>query len=132
MRIAFDTGYFLQLATGTLDPTHRPAFISVADGEAVGFASGIVLYEIRKQGYKGAISPNDAEFLCGTIEDSCQIVWPDTADFMDQTARLSHGNGLSMADAMILQSALSESAQRLYTTDSDLHQYDGPIEVITL
>lgn len=53
-------------------------------------------------------------------------------DFLDEAARLSHGNGLSMADAMVLATALRHDADRIYTSDSDLVAYDGPIEVVNI
>jgi predicted nucleic acid-binding protein len=50
--------------------------------------------------------------------------------FLDEAARLPHGNDLSMADAMMLATALRHDADELYTTDTDLLAYDGPIEII--
>lgn len=47
-----------------------------------------------------------------------------------EVVRLSHSNDLSMADAMMLTTALRHDADKLYTTDMDLVAYDGPIEVI--
>ena len=50
--------------------------------------------------------------------------------FLDEAARPSHGNNLSRADAMRLATALRHDADELYTTDSDLLAYEGPIEVV--
>jgi predicted nucleic acid-binding protein len=37
-----------------------------------------------------------------------------------------------MVNAMVLQAALRNEANRIYTSDSDLLAYNGPIEVISI
>ena len=62
----------------------------------------------------------------------CQVVYlgEESSELLEHAARLAHGNALSMADSLILASALSLGASKLYTTDSDMAKYqgkDGPI-----
>jgi predicted nucleic acid-binding protein len=49
----------------------------------------------------------------------------DTRADVERAARLSHGEGLSMADALVLRAALDERADRLYTNDRDLLDLEG-------
>lgn len=129
MRFGFDTGYFVQYVAGRLSPSDRGALQDVADGAARGFTSPIVLYEIRKLGLRGVLNMDDAEWLADTVSVACDVDRTLTDDCIDQAARLSHGNDLSMADAMILATALRNRADRIYTTDTDLLAYEGSIQV---
>jgi predicted nucleic acid-binding protein len=104
----------------------------VADGTAEGVASAIVIYELKKLGLRGVLEAQDADWLAETVGHACTIERHLTDELLDEAARLSHGNGLSMADAMVLQAALRNEANRIYTSDSDLLAYNGPIEVISI
>lgn len=130
MRRGFDTGYFVKYATGELPETHRRALRDLADGTAVGVANGLVIYELKKLGYRGVLDMEDAEWLAETVGNACEVDRVLSDSFLDEAARLSHGNDLSMADAMMLATALRHDAEELYTTDTDLLAYDGPIEII--
>lgn len=129
MRFGFDTGYFVKYATGELSQEHRRALQAVAEGEAQGFASGLVIYELKKLGLRGVLAQEDASWLAETVGEACRVDRLLSDEFLDEAARLSHGNGLSMADSMVLASALSNEAHRLYTSDSDLLAYEGPIDI---
>lgn len=130
MRFGFDTGYFVKYVTGELDQKHRRALQAVAEGGATGFTSAIVIYELKKLGLRGVLSKEDADWLARTVGDACEVDRHLPDDFLDEVARLSHGNGLSMADSMVLMTALRHDAGRIYTSDSDLMAYDGPIETL--
>jgi predicted nucleic acid-binding protein len=132
MRFGFDTGYFVKYAAGTLNDKHRHALQAVATDTAMGFASAIVTYELKKLGLKGVLDKADAEWLVETVGHACEIDRVLTDDYLDEAARLSHGNDLSMADAMILATALRNDADRIYTTDTDLLTYEGSIEVVRI
>lgn len=132
MRFGFDTGYFVKYATGDLPHEHRRAMQDVADGAAQGFASAIVIYELKKLGLRGVLSQEDAGWLAKTVGQACRIDRLLSDEFLDEAARLSHGNGLSMADSMVLASALTHEADRLYTSDSDLLAYEGPIDICSI
>ena len=132
MCFGFDTGYFVKYATGDLPGGPRQALRTVADGTAEGVASAIVIYELKKLGLRGVLDSQDADWLAETVGRACTIERHLTDEFLDEAARLSHGNGLSMADAMVLQAALRNEATRIYTSDSDLLAYNGPIDVISI
>ena len=97
-------------------------------------SSVICIYELKKLGLTGMVSKDAAFGVAADIPLLCEVVFLDGAAFslIDHAARLSHGNGLSMADALILSSALSREAERLYTVDSDMARYKGDIEVVNL
>jgi predicted nucleic acid-binding protein len=45
---------------------------------------------------------------------------------------MAHGNGLSMADAIILTSLIHAGAEVVYTTDRDLARYGAGPEIVLL
>jgi predicted nucleic acid-binding protein len=130
MRRGFDTGYFVKYATGELSETHRQALRELAREDGLGVAHGVVICELKKLGYRGVLGMDDAEWLVEIVDDACRVDRALPNSFLDEAARLSHGNDLSMADAMMLATALRHDADELYTTDTDLLAYDGPIEII--
>ncbi|MFB6230754.1 MAG: type II toxin-antitoxin system VapC family toxin [Salinibacter sp.] len=130
MRRGFDTGYFVKYATGKLSETHRQVLRDLAREDGLGIANGLVIYELKKLGDRGVLDMEDAEWLVNVVGDACEVERVLSNSFLDEAARLSHGNDLSMADAMMLTTALRHDAEELYTTDHDLLAYDGPIEVV--
>ncbi|MFO8099321.1 MAG: PIN domain-containing protein [Salinibacter sp.] len=132
MRRGFDTGYFVKYATGELSEMHRQALRELARGDGLGVANGLVIYELKKLGYRGVLDMEDAEWLLGIVGDVCDVDRRLSNSFLDEAARLSHGNDLSMADAMMLATALRHDAEELYTTDHDLLAYKGSIEIVVV
>lgn len=130
MRRGFDTGYFVKYAAGTLSESHRQALRDLAEEQGLGVANGLVVYELKKLGYRGVLDMEDAEWLVEIVGNACEVDRVFSDSFLDEAARLSHGNALSMADAMMLATALRHNADELYTTDHDLLAYDGPVEVV--
>ena len=130
MRRGFDTGYFVKYATGELSETHRQVLRDLAREDGLAIANGLVIYELKKLGYRGVLDMEDAEWLVEIVGDVCEVERVLSNSFLDEAARLSHGNDLSMADAMMLATARRHDVDELYTTDSDLLAYEGPIEVI--
>lgn len=130
MRRGFDTGYFVKYATGELSETHRQALRDLAGEAGLGVANGLVIYELKKLGYRGVLDVEDAEWLVEIVDAACEVERVLSNSFLDEAARLSHGNDLSMADAIMLATALRHDANELYTTDTDLLAYDGPIEIV--
>jgi predicted nucleic acid-binding protein len=130
MRRGFDTGYFVKYATGELSETHRQALRDLAREDGLGVANGLVIYELKKLGDRGVLDMEDAEWLVGIVGDVCEVERVLSNSFLDEAARLSHGNDLSMANAMMLTTARRHDADELYTTDHDLQAYEGPIEVV--
>lgn len=130
MRRGFDTGYFVKYATGELSETHRQALRDLTGEAGLGVANGLVIYELKKLGYRGVLDVEDADWLVNIVGDACEVDRVLSNSFLDEAARLSHGNDLSMADAMVLTTALRHDADELYTTDSDLLAYEGPTEIV--
>lgn len=130
MRRGFDTGYFVKYATGALSETHRQALRDLVRKDGLGVANGLVIYELKKLGYRGVLDMEDAEWLVNVVGDACEVERGLSNSFLDEAARLSHGNDLSMANAMMLTTALPHDGDELYTTDYDLQAYEGPIEVV--
>ncbi|MFP4228171.1 MAG: type II toxin-antitoxin system VapC family toxin [Salinivenus sp.] len=130
MRRGFDTGYFVKYATGELSESHRQALRDLAGEDGLGVANGLVIYELKKLGYRGVLDMEDADWLVGIVGNACEVDRTLSNSFLDEAARLSHGSDLSMADAMMLATALQHDADELYTTDSDLLAYEGPVEVV--
>ena len=84
MRFGFDTGYFVKYAAGTLDEKHRHALESVATDTALGLASAIVMYELKKLGLKGVLDKADAEWRVETLGHACEIDRLLTNDYLDE------------------------------------------------
>ena len=132
MIIGCDTGFFAEFIA--VEPLVTELMRDAARGEHVLVTSVICVYELKKLGLTGAVSKSAAFRVAADIPLLCNVVFLDDAAFpiIDHAVRLAHGNGLSMADALILCSALSRDAERLYTVDSDMAKYRGNIEVINL
>jgi len=132
MRYCFDTGYFYTYATEGLPAEHRRPLMQIADGTAIGFASAIVLYELRKLSLRGALDEDAASFIMEVVRESCTVDRSLSRATLDKAARLSYGEGLSMADAFILNTALTHEADTFYTSDEDFSSYGGSLTIINL
>lgn len=130
MSIGLDTGFFVALLEAkkkALDPWKTISESSQKEN----FVSYISLYELQKSARKGAVEYDKAMVLLDAIPNVTTVVWLDT-ELLERAARLSHGNGLSMADAIILQSFLDQGCETIYTTDSDLAKYRAGSTIIRL
>ena len=132
--LGFDTGFFQRLYARDAQAT--AAWDDVRAGHAVGAISCVTLFEIERLGLRGGVLPRDvADGLVRSLPVTCRVVWlgaDDGADRLHRAVRLAHGNGLAMADAIILTSLLDAGATTVYTTDSDFDRYDGPVHVVQL
>ena len=129
----FDTGFFVRLLQA--DPRAVAVWADVRAGRASGAASSLTLFELDRLGLRGVVERGPAEALVDALPQTCRVVWLDAAEGagrLRRAARLGHGNGLAMADAVILQSLLDAGATTVYTTDGDLERYDGPLDVVVL
>ena len=132
MTIGCDTGFFVEFIMQ--NPTVRQLTQEAARSKHTLVTSVICVYELKKLGLTGMVSKDAAFQVATDIPLLYDVVFlDDTAlPIVDQAVRLAHGNGLSMADALILSSVLSQGATRLYTVDRDMARYKGAIEVINL
>ena len=131
--VGFDTGFFVRLLQA--DPRAVAVWGDVRAGRSTGAASCLTLFELDRLGLKGHVERESAEALVAALPDTCRVVWLgdlEGADRLRRAVRLGHGNGLAMADAIILTSLLDAGAATVYTTDDDFERYDGPLEVVLL
>jgi predicted nucleic acid-binding protein len=129
--IGFDSGFFFRLLAG--DPRATTVWSPVAAGDAPAVVSCITLYELDRLALHGALGREAVDLLLAELPALCPVVWLDTVcgpNLLYRAARLSHGIGLAMADALILASLLDAGAETVYTTDHDFERYDGPANVI--
>lgn len=124
MRYALDTGFFFVLID---DPnrTVRDAWTDLRSENALGIVSGSVLFELRRHALVGRLASSKVDLLLERSKEAFLQSWMDTYEDFERAARLSHGEGLSMADALVLRAALEEDADRLYTNDYDLLNLKG-------
>lgn len=117
--IGLDTGFFVQLLDGRAPSQEVLTSIRTDGVHAV--ASCVSYYELLKIGLRGRIQLDVVEAFVDRMRIACEIIWLSEAhsSLVDEAARLSHGTGLAMADAIILASTLHAKADVLYTTDSD-------------
>jgi Predicted nucleic-acid-binding protein, contains PIN domain len=124
MRYAFDTGYFFALLDQPND-TVRSAWRKLREGPAMGVVSGSVIFELKRHALVGRLPSSEIDTLVTLADTAFHVVWLDSIPRADRAAGLAHGEGLSMADALVLTAALEADAVRLYTGDSDLLTLDG-------
>ncbi len=120
--IGLDTGFFIQLIRGHRDCVQ---LWSALGDSFRGVVSCITLAEIERLALRGKIELTAAETLRDAIPAVCEIIWIDTPDVLKRAARLSHGAGLSMIDAVILACLLAGGAETVWTTDANFQRYTG-------
>jgi predicted nucleic acid-binding protein len=130
LTVGLDTSCFVKLLQG--DQRARKVWERVARREIVAVISCISLYEIDKLAFKGALARTAADTLLEEILVVCQVVWLDALTRLRQAARIAHGNGLGMADALILASLIEAKATEIYTADPDLAAYRGGPKTVLL
>lgn len=130
MTVGLDTGFFVRLLQA--DPTAREIWSRITRGEITAAISCISLYELDKHGLKGVVEKTAAETLVEELPHLCRVVWLDGPALLRRAARIAHGNGLAMADAIILASLIEAEAEEVYTTDSDLSTYPAGPKIVML
>lgn len=130
MIVGLDTSFFVRLLQG--DQRARKVWERVARNEIVAVISCISLYELDKLGLKGALARTSVDTLLEEILFVCRVVWLDAPTRLRQAARIGHGNGLGIADALILTSLIEAKATEIYTTDPDLAAYRGGPKTVLL
>lgn len=130
MTYALDTGFFYQLLSDPSDTTVQEAWAEIGRGEIEGVLSCITCFELCRHGLRGSLPKEPIEVLLKDLPQVCVVVVIERLSRCERAARLAHGNGLSMADAFILEAALACKANQLYTTDTDFADYEGDIEVV--
>ena len=129
--VGFDTGFFVRLLQA--DARAAGVWADVRAGRVAGAVSCLTLFELDRLGLRGQIARGPTEALVDALPATCRVVWLGAGDGPDGgAARLAHGNGLAMADAVILASLLDAGAAAVYTTYPDLERYEGPVDIVVL
>lgn len=124
MRYAFDTGFFFALMHDP-DRTVRGVWTDLRSRDASGIVAGVVCFELRRHALVGRLDAALVNALLDRMGTAFNLVWMDELEDAERAARLCHGEGLSMSDALVLRAALQTKADRLYTNDRDLLRLDG-------
>jgi len=126
----FDTGFFFDLRTGETDV--QDLWRSVMERDVPAAVSSVTLFELTRHGLLGRLDP---EFTTAVVEragvafEQADI---DPPDVLVRAARITHGMGLPMADALIAASLEHGGCDRVHTSDSDFEDYEGPMDVVFL
>jgi len=128
--VGLDTGFFVRLLQA--HPTAQEVWRRILSGELSAAISCLSLYELEKLGLRGAIEKATAETLVEELPHVCNVVWLDGPTILRSAARVAHGHGLAMADAIILAPLVEAGAAEVYTTDRDLRNRSVGPKVIVL
>jgi predicted nucleic acid-binding protein len=126
----FDTGFFFDLRTGETDV--QDLWRSVMERDVPAAVSSVTLFELTRHGLLRRLDP---EFTTAVVEragvafEQADI---DPPDVLVRAARITHGMGLPMADALIAASLEHGGCNRVHTSDSDFEDYEGPMDVVFL
>lgn len=124
MHYAFDTGFFFVLIDRTDDTVTR-VWNELLAGDASGLVSGVVLVELKRHALRGRLPEAPVDTILELTIEAFDVRWMQSVNAANRIARLSHGEGLSMADSMVLHAAVKGDVDALYTNDSDLLTLDG-------
>ena len=126
----FDTGFFFDLRTGETDV--QDLWRSVMERDVPAAVSSVTLFELTRHGLLRRLDP---EFTTAVMERAgvaFERAGVDPPDVLVRAARITHGMGLPMADALIAASLEHGGCDRVHTSDSDFEDYEGPMDVVFL
>lgn len=129
-RYGLDTGFFFRLFQERERP--RTAWSAITRGPAVGIVSSVSVYELRRNALKGLLVREDVEAFLDDLPLLCTVHDALSMETAQRAAPLGWRNGLSMADALILQSFLAADAAHVVTTDRAFEAYEGDLTVEVL
>jgi predicted nucleic acid-binding protein len=130
-RLGLDTGFFKRLDSG--GQRAETAWAQIVGGGTTGIISCVTIFELQKLGLRGVIEKQAVESLTEELHHVCQIIWLTENSLIRRAARISHGNNIAMANALILTSLMEADAEHIYTTDTDFERYEaGPADIVLL
>lgn len=127
---SFDTSFFFAFKAG-----HERAVTLYRDVTEQGreaAVSTVTVFELLRHGYTGRLDRDFAEEAAGDVGVAFRRAGTDQQQVLRRAARIAHGMGLPMADAMIAASLEHVGCDRLHTGDHDFEEYDGPIQIVFL
>ncbi len=127
MSIGLDTGFFVRLLQGERAAVNVWEQITRRGASAA--ISCVTLYERQKLGLWGVVEKQSADVLGEELPILCQVVWLTEPMLLRRAAHVADGNGLAMADAIILISLLEVKVAVIYTTDRALMRYGAGPEI---
>jgi predicted nucleic acid-binding protein len=128
-----DTGFFVRLLEHEYQA--RDVWDEIVGGKQLAAMGCLTLFEIDRLGLRGRLPQAVARTLVSELPILVRIVWLDDeggATILNSAARLAHGRGLSMADAVILACLLAVGATKIYTTDRQLAGAVHEAEIVVL
>lgn len=126
----FDTGFFFAFKEGRSEAVRLYRDVMEQGHEAA--VSTVTVFETLRHGLQGRLDRDFTEAVADAVGTAFQRAGTDRTEVLHRAARIAHGMRLSMADALIAASLEEVGCERLYTTDSDFEDYDGPMEIIFL
>ncbi|WP_263841217.1 type II toxin-antitoxin system VapC family toxin [Salinibacter sp.] len=126
----FDTGFFFDLRAGT--PETQALWRTVTERDDQAAVSSITLYELSRHGLVGRLDSEFTAAIVGEVGVAFTQAGVDATVVLSRAARITHGMGLPMADALIAASLEHVDCDRLHTGDSDFEAYEGTMEVVFL
>jgi predicted nucleic acid-binding protein len=129
--IGLDTGVFIRFLKGDKAALEIWSRVTAKPQEDT-LVSCITLYELQRSGLRGLTEKAKTEQFLDALPQVCRVLWLNDAGFMRRAVRVAHGNGLAMADALILTSFMEAGAEVIYTTDSDLEAYRAGPRIVRL
>ena len=132
MRIGCDTGFFGGLLEHQTNI--QEVWQAAAEGEHQLVVSCITLFELWRLGLRGAFPRNKVEATLEYLPESCEIIWlgAENGHLLERASRIAHGNGLAMADAIILTSLMAANVEVIYSSDSDFEVYPAGPQIIKI
>lgn len=122
-----DTGFFYAFLAGDEQATELWREIARQDRAAA--VSSVTLFELLRHGLQGRLDRTFAEQTVQRAGVAYKQAGMDRVEVLERAARIAHGMGLAMADAMIAASLEEIGCERLYTADRDFERYGGPMEI---
>ena len=122
--------FFFDLRAGT--PETQTLWRTVTERDDPAAVSSITLYELSRHGLVGRLNSEFTAAIVGEAGVAFTHAGVDSVNVLSRAARITHGMGLPMADALIAASLEHADCDRLHTSDSDFEAYEGPMEVVFL
>jgi predicted nucleic acid-binding protein len=129
-RYGLDTGFFFRLFDDA--ERTRSVWTEIVEDTAEGVVSTVSAYELQRNALKGVLVRDDVEAFLDELPLLCTVHDTLSMETVRQAAHLGWGNGIPMADALILQAFLDEGVTHILTTDRDFTAYGGKPEVEVL